>query len=207
MTKSIVEAIAAAKFLASEEQVAALAGVVAVGVEAGTTYLSVLVAHVQAALKSKRKPSTKVATGAVDDVHKRLYEHVLVGVGPAEMERKERDRKANFARSTAADLRHYIKVGGDVRSLEAGEVRKGMLRAYGRVVPTGTRTERVIAKALGSFERTVQRIAKNDAGEARAQIEAAREKLDELMTALTPKPTRARPKRPASTTRAETRAH
>jgi hypothetical protein len=191
-----IEQIVKAKFLATDAQVQALAVVVSNGVTATGIYLGVVLAHVQAALAERKRVTPRVAEACIDEVHKRLYPHVLAGVGPAEMPTDERNIKANYARSAASDLRYFAKAGGDVRTLDPATVKKAALRAEGADVPTGTRVERGIAASLARFERIVQRLAKTSADAARKQIEDAQAKLEALLATLD-KPTRHRPRKAA----------
>lgn len=194
-----IEQIIKAKFLATDAQVQALAGIVATGVTATGIYLGVLVAHTQAALADKKRVTPRIAEACIDEVHKRLYPCVLAGAGPSDMPADERNRASNYARSAASDLRYFAKAGGDVRALDPATVKKAALRAEGADVPTGTRIERGIAASLARFERIVQRLAKTSADAARKQIEDAQAKLEAMLEALD-KPqesTRHRPRKAA----------
>lgn len=177
---NILESIIKAKFLADEKQVESLAGIVGEGINASGTYLSVLVAHTIEAVGSKRK-SRDTHLGAVDEIHNRFYPAVCRGVGPPEMETPERNRRATFARSAASDLRYFIKQGGDVRTLDPATVAKNKLRAEGKEVPTGTRTERSLTKAAATWERAVRRLAKKDAEAARKEIIDQQAHLEALL--------------------------
>lgn len=181
-----IDAIIKAKFLATEAQVQNLAGIVSQGQTATSIYLGIVVAHTQAELEGKRRVTPRVQEAAVDIVHKRFYPCALAGVGPPDMPQDERNRRAIFARTAVSDLRFYIKHGGDVRTLEPLEVKKSRLRsAVADNVPEGTtRAERTVSKALGTFERTVLRIAKADPAVARRQIEDAQAKLEAMLEAL-----------------------
>lgn len=176
-----LEAIAKVDFVATDAQVEQLAGIAAEGRQAGGTYLNVLVAHVRAALPGKRKSPT-VQRAAVDEIHKRLYEHVMRGVGPGDLPQAERNRRATFARTAASTLRHYAK-RNDLRALVPGEVTKAKLR--GRVrVPAGTRTERVMTRTADAFVRMVQRVSKADPAAARKRIAAMQSQLTKLLFAI-----------------------
>lgn len=177
-----LEAIAKAEFVATDAQVEQLAGIAAEGRQAGGTYLNVLVAHVRAALPGKRKSSPAAQRAAVDEIHKRLYEHVMRGVGPGDLPQAERNRRATFARTAASTLRHYAK-RNDLRALVPGEVTKAKLR--GRVrVPAGTRTERVMTRTADAFVRMVRRVAKADPVAARKRITALQSQLTKLLFAI-----------------------
>lgn len=174
---TVIESIIKAKFLATETQVESLASIVVEGISASGTYLSVLIAHTQDALKNRRKPSKETQLTAINDVHKRFYGHVLRGVGPPEIADKERNRRSIFARTTASDLRHYVKAGGDLRGLDAAAVSKAKLRAEGRPVPAGTRAERGMKKTHDAIFRALERLA-------RQNVDAAREQIIEMQTEL-----------------------
>lgn len=179
-----IEQIIKAKFRATDAQVQSLAGVVSDGATATGIYLGVVVAHTQDALGRKKRITPRVAEATIDEVHKRLYPCVLAGVGPEGTATEERNRRATFARTAVSDLRYFVKAGGDVRTLDPAEVKKSKLRAEGRTVPTGTRSERGIAASLARFERIVQRIAKTSPDDARHQIEEAQAKLEAMLEAL-----------------------
>lgn len=180
---TILETILKAKFLADEKQVEALAGIVGEGINASGTYLSVVLAHAQEAVGNKRK-SRDTHLAAVDEIHERFYPAVCRGVGPPEMETDERNRRATFARTAASDLRFFIKQGGDLRALDAATVSKAKLRAEGKEVPTGTRTERSLTKAAQTWERAVRRLAKKDAEAARKEIIDQQAHLEALLEEL-----------------------
>lgn len=182
MSKSILEALAASNFLATDAQVESLASLASSGQRAGNTYLSVLVAHVKDTLSgAKRKPGRDAQLGAIDKVQEHLYPHILKGVAPEEVEQDERNRLAIFARTAASDLRHYVKQGGDVRKLEPAEVRKNVLRSEGKEVPTGTRAERAFSKAQATLASTAERIARTDPEEALARLRAAIGRMEEVI--------------------------
>lgn len=182
MSKSILEALAASNFLATDSQVESLASLAADGQRAGGTYLSVLVAHVKGVLsEAKRKPGPSAQLSAIDAQQERLYPHVLKGVAPEGVEQDERNRLAIFARTAASDLRHYVKAGGDIRKLEPAEVRKHVLRSEGKEVPTGTRAERAFSRAQTALVSTAQRIAKTDPEEALSRLRAAMGRIEEAI--------------------------
>lgn len=183
MNRSLIEAIAAAKHVATDAQVEQLAALVATGTQAGGTYLGVLVAHVQQSVQRKRL--TRIRAGvAINVVHTKLYALVLKGVGDETIDQPERNRRGTFARSAAATLRYYVAQGGDLRALDAAAVTKAHLRGEVATVPVGTRTERSLQKASSVFVRNVRRMAKRDPDAARAQVEAMQEQLTELLESI-----------------------
>jgi hypothetical protein len=180
-----LEAIAQAEFVATDEQVTQLARIAAEGRQAGGTFLKVLFAHVKSVLVKKRKPSRKTQVEAVDEINARLYEHVLKGVGPDELEVNERNRRATFARTAASTLRHFAKRGRKpVTALSVEEVTKTKLRALSGAVPAGTRTERVLNRSADSFMRMAQRMAKADPASARKRIAALQAQLAKVLAQL-----------------------
>lgn len=181
---STLEAIIKAKYIASGSQVEHLAGIVANGQQGGGTYLKVLIAHTLEALHGRKRVSKRAQRNAVDEMHTKLYEHVLKGVGPADLDQVERNRRATFARTAASDLRGFIASGGDVREVDLDTVTKQQLREYGKRVPAGTRIERALSKSVDAVVRAVQRIAKKNPAKARARLEAARDQLDSLLEQL-----------------------
>lgn len=180
-----LEAIAQAEFVATDEQVTQLAHIAAEGRQAGGTYLRVVFAHVKAILLKKRNPSRKTQCEAVDEIHNRLYPHVLKGVGPDDLEVNERNRRATFARTAASTLRHFAKKGRkQVTQLEVTEVSKTKLRQLSGSVPAGTRTERVLDKSADAFVRNAMRIAKGDPVAARKRIVAMQAQLTKILAGL-----------------------
>src|SRR6185437_3703267 len=108
-----------------------LAFAVAVGLDAGTVYLRVVLAHMQARLGGggrRRAAATMPQEPVLDAIHEELYPHVLVGVGPEDMPAAERNSKANFARTMASTVRFFIQHGGDVRALDVTTATKNGLR-------------------------------------------------------------------------------
>lgn len=186
MSKTVLEAIAAAKFIATDAQVEALASVVVNGNEAKGTYLQVLTAHVLHDIekRKKRRLTNKAARAAVSAAHDRLYAFVLKGVGPEDIDQPERNRRSTFARTAASALRKYVARGGDLRELNPGEISKAKLRGEVEAVPTGTRTERSVARSGDSFVRSIERLAKTNRAKARTRLEAMRERLDALLATL-----------------------
>lgn len=163
--------IAKAGYIASEEQIEGLARDVALGKQADSTYLRVLVAAVQTALKGKRQR----AETALRQAHERFYAAVLRGVGADDITPRERTRRATFARTATSTLRSFVKAGGDVRGLDVLTVTKGSLRSFGaETVPTGTRHERSALRAQAQLLRALKRMEPAE----------ARQSIDSLIKAL-----------------------
>lgn len=185
----IVAAIASANYAATGEQVEQLAFAVSVGVDAGTAYLRVVLAHMQAKLgRGRRTRSAAPQEPVLDAIHEEFYPHVLKGVGPEEMERDERNSRANFARTTASTVRFFIQHGGDVRTLDIPTVTKNGLRAA--VTPTVTvpegasRALRGFVTAREGLKRAIIRLARGDPAEARQQIEQLMDEYEQLLEEL-----------------------
>lgn len=181
MSRTILEAIVAAKFVASDAQVEQLAGIVATGQQANGTYLGVLVAHCQAELPKRKRATKRVQSAVIDAVHERLYVHVMKGVGDEALEMPERNRRATFARTAASTLRYFVAKGGSIRELDPADITKAKLRGEVTTVPAGTRTERAVQKSGDSFVRAVERLAKRLPDAARARVEAMQEQLEALL--------------------------
>lgn len=191
----IVSAIVKAHYAATGEQVQELAYAVAVGLDAGTAYLRVIVAHMQAQLGrgSRRRAATIPQEPVLDAIHEELYPHVLKGVGPDEMDRDERNSKANFARTMASTVRFFIQHGGDVRALDVPTVTKNGLRRM--VQPPAPEAPEGASRALRGFvtareglKRAVIRLARGDPAEARRQIEQLMDEYEALLDELGKEP-------------------
>lgn len=151
--KNVNQTIAARAYLATDEQVRALAianyeGSAAVDTSRAT-FLRVEVASLQAALgiKPRQRDYGKpqhfdrdTVMSTYNDVHARLYALVLDAVvtddirdsaklRKAEKSRRaiERNRRSNFARSAKSTLAAFIRAGGNVAALVVPAVTKGSL--------------------------------------------------------------------------------
>lgn len=177
---NIIDSIVKAHYVATESQVEQLAARIALGDISDNTYLRVSLAHMQAVLGRPRRGKQPPQEPVLDAVHKKLYPAFLRGLGPEDMDPKERERRGIKARTNASTVRYFIRGGGDVRGLDLATVTKGSLRkaVAPEVVPAGTRAERAFGKAQAVMERTVTRMAPET---ARAHIEAAIEALEALI--------------------------
>lgn len=201
----IVSAIVKAHYAATGEQVQELAFAVAVGLDAGTAYLRVVLAHMQGRLGkgTRRRSAAAVPQEPVlDAIHEELYPHVLKGVGPDDMPADERNSKANFARSMASTVRFFIQHGGDVRTLDIPTVTKNGLRKM--VQPPAPEAPEGASRALRGFitareglKRAVMRLARGDPAEARRQIEQLMDEYDALLAELGAEPEQAQTQAPA----------
>jgi hypothetical protein len=166
---SIVTTIARSRYRATGEQIQQLARGVVAGKRAAGTYLRVLVAACKTQLNGKQRMTQRKA---IDVTHARFYPHVQKGVGEAGTA-KERNRRCTFARTAASTLRGFVKAGGDIRSLEPGEVTKASLRAHGQPVPVGTRQEQSFDRSHGAILRAAALLAETSPSAARKRIERA----------------------------------
>lgn len=190
-SRTIVESIALAHFMANATQVEQLAHNVAEGQLADSTYLRVALAHMQSRLGKPRRGKQPAQEPVLDSVHEALYKSVLKGVGPEDMDQTERNRRATFARSAASTIRFFIRAGGDVRGLDVALVTKSGLRKS--VQPTTavegeTRAQRAFGKAESVILRTAQRMARGDPEDARARVEGLMDELQKLLDELGAEP-------------------
>ena len=65
----------------------------------------------------------------LESVSQPYYAAVLRGVGPPEIDSRERTRRATFARTAKATLVAWVREGGDIRALDVATVTKTALRA------------------------------------------------------------------------------
>ena len=190
-------------------------------------YLRILAAALQAQFGSpgtRRKrlavADTTAHLACLDDVHGRLYPHILRGVTTPDIvddeslaipDRRERmgqrNSRASFARSAASTLRGWIGAGGDIRTLEVGQLQKSVLAAWVRsqrdpdthpdVAVVGATARRLVGEA--------RRLMEADPNAGRMSIEAAIAELPGLRDTAIPMPAAApaaaeppRPLRPVS---------
>lgn len=185
-----IDAIAKAKFLATDAQVRNLAVTAAEGHNASNVYFRVLLAFVVNSLTTGRKRPKRVTKAvqlnAINAEHDRLYPLVLEGVREKfkDADASTVDDLANYARSSASDLRYFVKESGDLRTLDPATVRKSDLRAIGKDVPTGTRFERAVAKSTATLLRGCERIAREDPKEATKRLRAAAKDIGKLLTKI-----------------------
>lgn len=191
----LLMAIARVNYAATGDQVEQLAYAVATGVDAGTVYLRVVLAHMQARLGSgrRRAAANMPQEPVLDAIHEDLYPHVLKGVGPEDMDRDERNSKANFARTMASTVRYFIQHGGDVRAVDIPTVTKNGLRKSvqpkGAEAPAGaSRALRGFLTASGGLKRAIARLARGDPGEARKQVEQLLDEYEALLEELAQPP-------------------
>lgn len=180
-TAELLHSIETRGYAATDNEVIALAGSVATGIAATGTYLRVLVAAIQARLGGRRRrasPSVDVL-GALEAEHARLYSLVLAGVGPADLDMQERNRRATFARTAASTVRAFIKGNGDVVNLVPAEVTKNQLRKAVAPPEVGNRIARRAQRAFESLLRAVSRYIERDPDTAAPFIENCIQSLEE----------------------------
>lgn len=187
---NIIQSIEKANYAATDAQVEGLAHAVVLGRRGESTYLRVLAHYCQGELgRGRRKVPADAQEAVIDKVHNRLYPHVQKGVqsngnGGAEVSQAEVNRRSNFARSSASELRGYVARGGDLRELDVPNLTRNFLRKFGKAVPTGTRAERSLSKSVDAAERAARRVARGDPDAAYEAIEAAIAKLQAVLEEL-----------------------
>lgn len=199
----IINVIARVNYAATGDQVEQLAHVVATGIDGGTAYLRVVLAHMQGRLgRGRRRVATMPQEPVLDAIHEELYPHVLKGVGPEDMDSDERNRKANFARTMASTVRFFIQHGGDVRTLDIATVTKNGLRKSvqpdaAAPMPEGaSRAERGFIRAAEDLRKAVIRLARGDPEGARRHVEQLMDEYEQLLEELGKEPAAAEPGRP-----------
>lgn len=125
---------------------------------------------------------------AFEKVHQRFYAVVLksIGEGPP----KERNSRANFARSAASTLRRWIKAGNDIRALAPARVTKASLRVGGGTGRPERPPARRVEVMAGRLTASAEELAKVDKEAAIAAVEGAMTKLAALLVSLGGQPTR-----------------
>lgn len=187
---TIVKTIASANFMATAVQVERLAAQVVDGQEADGTYLRVLLAHMQSKLGRARMrrhaKDSEAVTELLNAIHNDLYASVLRGVGPEDLDSKERNRRATFARSAASTVRYFISKGGDVREVEVPTVTKGSLRRSvepekGEAPEGETRMDKSFRKAQDALLEAAKRLMARGDPQDTARIEGLIEQLETLL--------------------------
>jgi hypothetical protein len=125
---------------------------------------------------------------AFEKVHQRFYAVVLKAVG--EGAPKERNARANFARSAASTLRKWIKAGNDIRALAPMRVTKASLRVGGGTGRPGAQPARRVEQLAGRLATNAEELAKTDKPGAIAAVETAMTRLASLLVSLGGQPTR-----------------
>jgi hypothetical protein len=166
---------------------------------ARATYLKALVATTQdelgvpVRLRAGRAAElsaddTAVHLTAFEKVQQRFYAAVLkaIGEGPP----KERNARANFARSAASTLRRWIKAGNDIRALAAARVTKASLRVGGGAGRGTAPPARRVEQLAGRLTAGAEELAKTDKAAAITAVEAAMTRLATLLISMGGQPTR-----------------
>lgn len=201
-SRSLVETIAIAHFMANAAQVEQLAHNVAEGQSADSTYLRVALAHMQAKLGRPRRGKQPAQEPVLDSVHEALYPSVLKGVGPEDTAQVERFRKATFARSAASTIRYFIRGGGDVRGIDVAAATKNGLRKLVQpdTVPAGTRAQRGFETAHAALLRALPRLARGDPEDARTRVDTLMDELEAWLQQLDGPPDKAQEQHGATST-------
>lgn len=188
--KDINQTIAGRAYLATDEQVKALAvanyeGAATADTTRGT-FLRVEVASLQAALGVKPrqrlggKPQTferDVVIATYNDVHKRLYALVMTAVvtddikdspklrKPEKSRRAlERNRRSNFARSAKSTLMAFIRAGGNVAALAVPVVTKAALAEQTRKLKPAVEVDRTVLadRIVNSMAKRIEALRAED---------------------------------------------
>jgi hypothetical protein len=156
-TMNVLQQIEKRSYLATDEQIRALAAAnYQAGADltnTGSTYLRILIAGTQAELGSTPRlravrgakdaaPEMEAALNALQAVHERYYALVLEAITTEDVEDKptlrkaeksrralERNRRGNFARTSASLVRAYIRAGCNILALVVPTATKSLLRS------------------------------------------------------------------------------
>lgn len=167
--RSLIDQLAKAHFLATDEQIRALAGRYVNGLQAQDSvrgsYLKVLTAATIKAAKPAKGKASEIMEH-LDKVHDHLYEIVVKGVTTPDiaddehldaevrtLRSLERNRRSNFARSAKGSLVAYLKAGGDLFALDPVTVTKAALQAFVISMRAKTADATTLHKAEAAVER------------------------------------------------------
>lgn len=167
-----------------------------------TTYLRVLVTHMQATLgrvKRGKSLATQAQLEVLDTVHGRYYVAVLRGVTTHELEPSagleqpeltrrsvERNRRSTFARTAKSTLASWIKTGGDMRALDADTVTRDPLAAEVRAARGVNGITYAIERKREALLRAIASEVEDDPAGAREDIEATMDELQKVLDSLSP---------------------
>lgn len=198
------------KYALSEMQVENLAresSEATVAVErVGLTYLRVILVGLQAVTGGGKgyKPVRRLVNGtkaahleALEGVHKKFYAAVLRGVTTPDIAPKEglpmaeqqartlaRNKRSNFARSAKSTLASFIRVGGDVRTLDPDTVTRDPLAAKVREKLGVSEPGYKIGRHVRGIARLVEHEACGDPEAARAELQKVIEELQATLDSL-----------------------
>lgn len=189
---SVVSKIEASGYVATETQIEALGAAAAEGRASHGTYGRVLLVAVQSVLGKPSKRKQQSQTEAIDHVHGKMFDAVSRGAALGQaIDAKELRARTSFAHSWASSMRTFVKGGGDVRSLAAGELTKRMLAPPKPSAPK-SQTE-VVMEAVAKVISVAKTMAEGDsADEARALLEQALTEIEHAVSDLEPIPAAAR---------------
>lgn len=217
-TNNPFDQLAALGYDASDDAVAEMAMLAAAGDavvgRVGGAYLRVLIKRTQNSLTGVAHPDPSIRETALSGTIKYVYPHVLRGVTTADVANEpgltraersrralERNRRSNFARTSAACVRAYIRAGGELERIVVGEITKSALivatatlkyvAKRGEPAPasaterrTTNDTETSVNRALRHLIRSLRRV--NDPERREFLAEECRDKL--LQTCATDAP-------------------
>jgi hypothetical protein len=179
-----------------------------------TTYLRVLVTHMQATLgkvKRGRPLAVQAQLEVLDTVSGRLYPAVLRGITTHDLEPApgldqveltrrsiERNRRSTFARSAKSTLGNWIKAGGDMRTLDPDTVTRDPLAAQAREARGVNGAAYTIDRHRSALYRLIEKEAEADPDAARADIESTMDALQAILDSLSPNGNAAKPAAPTS---------
>lgn len=199
--RTLIDTLAKAHFLASDDQIPLLAARYASGLQAQDAvkgvYLKVLVAATIKAAKPAKNKQSEVMTH-LDTVHDSYYALVLKGVSTPDIAEDEsldqdartlrsleRNRRSNFARTAKNALGMYLKAGGDLFQLDPDTVTKRELLTF----VTAMRSKEAAPKtlqhkaelAVGRIEEMCRELADEDQDAAVITVQELMAKMTNLL--------------------------
>ncbi len=191
MIESITNTLAQQNYVASSDDVKALARAVVRGGQASTDYMKVLLVECQSRLgKGRRAPSVETQLQVLHDAADKFYPAVLEGINEEQpnITPKERNSLSNFARTAKAEIRKYIEAGLDVRLVDPTMVTKRGIR-QAAVAPPGTAQPNAPSNASAeALLRTVKRAERMMANALKALVDIsedmAEQAANDILTAI-----------------------
>jgi len=209
-TSAVVEAaLEASGYLATNEQLAALAQEYAIGLGAiggvRVSYLRIMIAHAHREAGRRLKKLTPAQSRTlVQEVHDRLYAVVLTAIttpeiapdeklSPRENTRRslERNRRSNFARTAKHAIDSFLDAGGKLWALKPASVTKEELRRI-----ASPRDGDGAGRLVRSAERSSARVVRLVTQLAETNRPAARRLINDLIEKLGPLAPRQLTRRP-----------
>lgn len=202
--RSLIETLAKAHFLASDDQIPLLAARYVSGLQAQDSvkgaYLKVLVAAtLKAAKPAKNKPSEIVAH--LDAVHDLYYGLVLKGITTPDVtddeslgqeartaRSLERNRRSTFARTAKNALGSYLKAGGDLFRLDPDTVTKSELQMFSTAMRSKELEPKTLQQraelAVGRVEEMCRQLADEDQDAAVVAVQELMAKMTNLLAEM-----------------------